>query len=277
MVKRITATISVFVLLLTCVCTLAPAVKNDGRIQIPIVMYHSVTKTGKSNYIIPPDLLEKDFAYIVSHGYTAVFVRDVVNFVNGKTKLPKKSIVISFDDGFYNNLYYAVPLLEKYGLKATINVVGSYVDAEKGKTKRSCSYSYLNEKELAAVAKSGAVEIGNHSYAMHSLSGRRGVMRKKSETEKQYETALKEDADKCKRLIKRVCGTDVKVFAYPYGSSSTSTERILRSLGYQAILTCAEGVNRLKKGDTDRLYKLKRINRAAKYSTRTYFKLLGVQ
>ena len=263
--------------LLAGIVGLSAPVKGDGRIDLPVLMYHSVCNIGVGDYVVSPKILESDFAFLKERGYETVSVKEVVNFVEKGTKLPQKPVLITFDDGFYNNLKYALPLLEKYGFKATVNVVGIFSARDNGKKKRSSSYSYMNEKELAEIHKSGIVEIGNHSYDMHALKGRRGVMKKRGESEDEYKKTFTSDCKKCHDYIKHACGIDTKVFAYPFGSYSSSTPKLLKSLGYDAVLTCAEGVNRLRKGDTDRIMWLKRVIRSAKLSEKRYFEKLGIK
>lgn len=61
-------------------------------------MYHSMLKdpVKQSQYIVSPDLFEKDLQYIRKKGYTPVFMKEVIDYVNGTGFLPKKPIVLSF-------------------------------------------------------------------------------------------------------------------------------------------------------------------------------------
>ena len=95
-------------------------VSDSDEVTLPIIMYHSINEKNDkdSDYIVSPKLFEKDLAYIKKKGYTPVFMKDVISYVEGDGKLPKKPIVISFDDGYFNNYYYAYPLLRKYDMKA---------------------------------------------------------------------------------------------------------------------------------------------------------------
>ena len=98
---------------------------DRDKVRLPVVMYHSILKNPvkKSEYVVSPDLLEKDLKYLKKKGYTPVFMKDVIAYEEGKGTLPAKPIVLSFDDGYYNNYYYAFPLLRKYDMKAVISIV----------------------------------------------------------------------------------------------------------------------------------------------------------
>ena len=105
--------------------------KNDDSIALPIVMYHSLLKSKSGNYIVHPATFENDLKYIQDKRYTTITMTDLINYVYKNSPLPEKPIIITFDDGFYNNFGYAVPLLHKYDMKAVISIVGKYTDTYK--------------------------------------------------------------------------------------------------------------------------------------------------
>ena len=63
--------------------------------------------------------LESDFKWLTDNGYTAILPRDLLTI----DTVQPKTVIITFDDGYYDNYLYMYPLLEKYGLKAEINVI----------------------------------------------------------------------------------------------------------------------------------------------------------
>ena len=117
--------------------------KNDDSIALPIVMYHSLLKSKSGNYIVHPDTFENDLKYIQDKGYTTITMTDLINYVYKDSPLPEKPIIITFDDGFYNNFGYAVPLLHKYDMKAVISIVGKYTDTYSKSDEANLNYSYL--------------------------------------------------------------------------------------------------------------------------------------
>ena len=72
--------------------------------------------------------MEQDFQYLKEQGYTAVLPDDLIAYANGEGQLPPKPILITFDDGYYNNYSYAFPLLKKYDMKAVISIVGNFTE-----------------------------------------------------------------------------------------------------------------------------------------------------
>ena len=255
-------------------CGFSPSPVDERK--VPVIMYHSVCRTNVGEYVISPESLRSDFGYLKDKGYTAVFMQDVIDFCDGKSDLPQKSVVITFDDGFYNNLFYVADIAREYGMKFIVSVVGSYSDKEKGESKRSPVYSYLNSKEIAELHDTGIVEIANHTYDMHRSYPRKGVRRKHGESEDEYRAALCADSEKCRSLLEYACKNRVNVFTYPFGSYSAATSEILCSLGYDAILTCKGGINVFRKGSRDGLDRVMRYNRPGNSDTYRFMKKIGI-
>ena len=110
-----------------------PAQQADLPVQsveLPILMYHHIHKSSSQwgDHVVSPQTLEGDFQYLTAQGYTAVTVADLTAYTQNGTPLPKKPIMITFDDGQLSVLKYALPLLERYDLKAVVAVVGTFAD-----------------------------------------------------------------------------------------------------------------------------------------------------
>ena len=82
-------------------------------------------------------------------------------------------MVISFDDGYYNNYLYAVPLMKQYGMKNGAVPGGAYTDRYTEVKDENAYYAHVTWDEISEMSKSGLVEIQNHSYNMHTISQKR--------------------------------------------------------------------------------------------------------
>ena len=81
-----------------------PAQQADLPVQsveLPILMYHHIHKSSSQwgDHVVSPQTLEGDFQYLTAQGYTAVTVADLTAYTQNGTPLPKKPIMITFDDG----------------------------------------------------------------------------------------------------------------------------------------------------------------------------------
>ena len=245
--------------------------RAEAPVRVPIVMYHSITNVRNNDYALSPAKLRADLDYLSAHGYKTVFVRDLIRYAEGTGELPEKPVVLSFDDGFYNNYSSVLPILEAYDAVAVFCLVGRYAEKEANEKKRSTVYSYMNLTEIRALALSGRAEFGNHTFDMHSYkNGRKGVRKNAGETAAEYAKILTEDVKRNEALFGQI-GIRFSLFAYPFGFYSKETPGILQSLGYKAILTCAGGINEIRRGGTEALLSLKRYNRPSKYTTEYFF------
>jgi len=219
--------------------------ENESGDSFIGLMYHQVIKdeSRAGKYIITPNELESDLAYLSENGYVSVLPSQLVKIREQGGRLPEKTVIITFDDGYETGLYYVLPLLKKYGMKAVINVVGSYTDEysrinEEGK---HLSYAYLTWNEIKKLSDSGYVEIGNHTYDMHSYNGERnGCARKENESDEQYRTVLYEDVARLSDKLQQVTGKRTVAFAYPFGSLSEGSAEIIGSAGISVFMTCCE-------------------------------------
>ncbi len=259
------------------------AVPADGTasVELPILMYHSLTdKQSKVNtYTVALSDFEADLKFLKDNGYTTVLLSDVIDYVDGKADLPENPIVLTFDDGFRNNLEFGLPLLEKYDMKAVISVVGSYSEKFAGLDDKNPDYAYLDWNDIKELDASGRVEIDSHTYNMHMLPGvkdnkdsRKGAAQKSSESSEVYKSKLVEDVTKLQNMLKENCGIEPKVFTYPYGELCKTSEATLKELGFRATLSCLEKMNYVSVGNTDSLYCMCRFLRSDKKSAAAILK-----
>jgi len=241
------------------------------EIQLPIIMYHNVLKSRKGKYIVSPKQLERDFIAIKEAGYTTVFLSEVISWVDGKGELPDKPLVLTFDDGHYNNIYYALPLAKEHGIKFMINPVTSFSKFTTDSGDHSNpNYSHLTWSQMREAHESGHVEIGNHTHALHKFNPRFGIMQVGGEDLETYLKTIRTDIEKAQDLIEASGTPRPMTFAYPFGKFTKEGKQLLIDMGFRAILTCTEGVSTIKKGDASSLYHLKRYNRDGWESISTY-------
>ena len=261
--------IFIFVLLFSFVFS-----NSDEYIKVPIIMYHSILKDpARSNkYTITPAVLEEDLKYIKANGYETITISDLISYVYDDKPLPPKPIILTFDDGHYNNYGYLYPLLEKYDMKAVISIVGSYTDKFSETDEANLNYSYLRWKDINELISSGRVEFQNHTYNLHNNThGRIGAKKKKGESDNEYKKILEEDINKLQNEFKENTGYVPTCFTYPFGGISNSSLDIIKELGFKASLSCEEGINKITKNPNS-LYLLKRYNRPSYVSTYNIFK-----
>jgi peptidoglycan/xylan/chitin deacetylase (PgdA/CDA1 family) len=261
----------------TMIVTTTSSEMPDPDIKVPIIMYHSVidSKQNLGAYVLNLEELRRDLLYIKEKGYTPILLSDLINYHNiPYLRLPEKPIILTFDDGFYNNYSLVFPLIQEMGMKFVFSVVGEYVEKEsESKEKQVDLYSYVNWSQVREMYDSGIVDILNHSYSFHKINGRRGMMQKQSENDSVYLNTIKTDLLKVQDRFKEHGIRSSNAFTYPFGLFTPKTQKILAEMGYEAVLTCTEGVNVINRSSS--LMELKRYNRIhGPYSEKFFEKIL---
>ncbi|KAB1229106.1 polysaccharide deacetylase family protein [Chryseobacterium viscerum] len=123
--------------------------------RLVILMYHQIEKESHEDLTISLENLEQQFSYLSRKKYTSKFFSEL-------SIATKKNIIITFDDGYKNNLEYLPSLLEKYNLKATIFIPTGFI--EKGYK----NYSMMTFEEIRNLDKN-YFEIALHSHAHENL------------------------------------------------------------------------------------------------------------
>ena len=236
--------------------------RRNKEAQVPIIMYHLVTENSRyiGKYGISPSQLEEDLKYLKQNGYNTVVMQDLIDFVEKGKRLPKNPIVLTFDDGNSSDYRYLFPLLKEYEMKAVISIIGSAVDkntAEHAKhpTGKFPNLTWAQVKELH---ESGLVEVQSHGYNVH---GRAGSGKLKRESDGEYHKRLTADLTKLQDRCQEHFGTVPNTFCYPLGVISKGSQAVLEEMGFVASLSCQEGINIIKQGESGCLFKLNRNNR----------------
>ena len=102
----------------------------DGR-ALRVLMYHKINDEPENSVTVPVSLFDEQLAQLGELGYTAVTLDDVLAYYVDGVPLPDGAVLITFDDGYRDNLENAVPVLEKYGYPAVLFVPIGYLDGSR--------------------------------------------------------------------------------------------------------------------------------------------------
>lgn len=237
------------------------SVFSEKKTELIVIMYHQISENRAlwGDYVIPTSLLREDFLYMKNNGFTPVCVNDLAAFSKGEGTLPEKPVLITFDDGEKSFLTKVLPLLKEFSYPAVVAVVGSLTELYTENGENDDSYAYLNWDDLKLLSQEPLVEIANHSYNMHSLTERRGMGKKQSETEEEYKESLKADFKKFHEEFYSHLKIKPTVLAYPYGIKTEALLNIAKKEGYTVTFSCEQKKATLYPGTA--LYDLPRFNR----------------
>lgn len=239
-------------------------------VMLPVIMYHSILKdtAQAGDYTLSPDDLAADLDYLQAHGYQTVTIADLVQYTDGLADLPEKPVLLTFDDGHYNNYLYAYPLLQARGMRAVLSVIGEQTARFTENGQENPYWSYLSLERLGQMQD--VFTLQNHSFALHTTEPRRGCVRMRGESLEDYRILFTQDTEQTQRLLTDAGLPAPVCYTYPFGFYSSESEELLRSLGFVCTMTCEERLNTLTR-DPDCLYRLGRFNRPSGVSTDEFF------
>ena len=218
--KKLTVLV-VCVLLVLCVSVSASA-------HIPVILYHDVQQyytPDKAVITITPERFEEHIVALLNNGYTPISFEDVYNASKGNFIMPEKPVIISFDDGYDTNYNYAFPVIQKYGVKATIFIVVGTV----GQVLQTSSH--FNWEQAKIMQQSGLVSIQSHTYSHSDLTVLNTFQ-------------LERELRLSKYLIEKNLGTKCDILAFPYGNYNQEVAGAAKRAGYKVVAQVGEtGVN----------------------------------
>lgn len=172
--------------------------------KVPVLNYHFLN-CGEV-ICLSSDMFEQHLRYMKENGYKTLTVQEFIDWKEGKIDLPKKSVLITFDDGGAGtskiNGNQLIPLLEKYDLHATLFLITSFWDIN----------NYISPN----------LEIESHTDSIHDGAGCQYKARNMSVEE------IKEDLQKSLDIIK-----SNKIFAYPCYYYNDNFIEALKELGFK--------------------------------------------
>jgi peptidoglycan/xylan/chitin deacetylase (PgdA/CDA1 family) len=176
--------------------------------KFTILVYHSVNPNHQRS--IRPQDFEGQIEFLASN-YQISPIKDFFNF-------NKNSFAITFDDGYEDNFYYALPILKKYNCPATFFVCTGFVTNEIDITKNGVYQGLkpLSLEQIRGMKKEG-MDFGCHTHTHPILSA---ISLKKA----------KKEISKSKSILEETLGNRMDLFAYPLGQPKTFNKDIISIL-----------------------------------------------
>lgn len=190
------------------------------EIRVPILMYHYVEyvkdkgDTIRQGLDITPYTFEEEIKTLMDAGYTFMTNAEVADALSGKITLPRKPIVLTFDDGyrdFYTDVY---PILKKYRVKATAYIITGFLGYPNN----------MSAAQVAEIAGDGLVEIGAHTVNHAWL---KGLPPQK----------LSYEVNHSKKTLEELTGKPVVSFAYPYGAYDVPVIQAVADAGFTSAVS----------------------------------------
>jgi peptidoglycan/xylan/chitin deacetylase (PgdA/CDA1 family) len=202
---------------------------SKGYQTVPVLSYHNFSlDRSTSRMTVTKAAFEEQMKLLRDKGYRVVSMDQLFDFLEFKSQIPKKSVVITIDDGWRSAYDIALPILKKYGYPATLFV---YTDLIVG-SQRTLSWELVQE-----LARNG-IDIQGHTKTHRDLT-----LADKKESFREYFEAIAKELSESARIIKAKVGKDIKYLSYPNGETNHLVIELVKKYGYRGAFTVRRGGN----------------------------------
>jgi poly-beta-1,6-N-acetyl-D-glucosamine N-deacetylase len=211
----------------------ARAARRQREVGVAVLLYHGIgrasTDGAGSRFVISRTRFAEQMRALDAAGYRAVTCRMLARYLRTghRRSLPRKPVLITFDDGRLDAMLQADPILRDTHLRATMFVIA--------KRAQDGALYYATSDELRGYVRSGRWEIENHTYDLHSAEqvGRFShsalATPRAGESLWHYRWRISRDLDRAQRNL----GHPI-AFAYPFGDwgeeAPARVARVLRGV-----------------------------------------------
>jgi len=202
--------------------------------RLRILAYHAIADLGDdpvlAEYGVPPHLFEEQLDALLAAGWSFVDLDAALAALAGEGALPRRALLLSFDDAYVDLLEQACPILAERGIPGVVFVVAGKLGGtnEWDNKGRATTIDLLDADALRAVASQG-IEVGSHTVSHRPLT-------------KVPEADLEEEIVGAATMLEEAGLPRPRTFSYPYGEWSPAIAEVARAAGYEASFTVEPGV-----------------------------------
>ncbi len=197
--------------------------------QAIILQYHHVSDDTPPSTSISAEAFITHLELITELGFDVKPLDYVIERIRSNTPFEKKTLSITFDDGYASIYDAAYPQLKQRAWPFTVFISPQATDKKHGDT--------MTWEQLKEMEEHGA-SIANHSYQhLHLLE------RLENETDIQWQQRIGDDIKMAQARLEEQLGPRLGLFAYPYGEFDEALKVILKEEGYIGLAQQSGGIN----------------------------------
>ena len=198
----------------------------QGYQTVPILCYHRFGDRG-GRLEVSAGQFREQLSYLKKNGYRVIPLADLLGFLQGKQALPRRSVVLTIDDGHRSIFRIAFPILKEFRFPATVFIYSDYMNR-----------GGLTTDELRAMKESGLISIQPHSKTHANLT-----VKKYGEDPGQYRERVSEEVAVPAEKLTKQLGSVPRFYAYPFGDANDQVIDELKANGLLMGLTVQPAAN----------------------------------
>lgn len=186
---------------------------------VPILMYHRIADVPGNRNALPPNKFESQLIYLSKNGYSTITMQMLYDYYIYGNPIPKKSVLLTFDDGYQDNFDTALPLLKKYKMSGVVFPISNWINKSNDwENFNNAATTTMSYESLIAWQNSG-MEIASHT-ANHPFLA------------KCQSSDLKKELQESKSILEKRLHTPINFLCYPYGSLNAEVISEVKQAGY---------------------------------------------
>jgi peptidoglycan/xylan/chitin deacetylase (PgdA/CDA1 family) len=199
-----------------------------GHQTVPVLTYHKFSESKTDKMTITAASFEEQMKFLKDKGYHVITLEQLFDFLDFKIQIPKRSVVITIDDGWRSTYDIAFPILKKYGYPATLFVYTALITGSK---------VTLNWDLISEMAGQG-IDVQCHTRTHRKLTAPAS-----KESFKEYFEAIEKELLDAAKAIKMRTQREVRYIAYPFGDINHLGVALLQKQGFRGGFTVVRSSN----------------------------------
>lgn len=226
---------------------------------VVVLMYHDFGYS-KDPKIINAEVFEEQMAALAASDYDVISMDQYVDYMEGNLVLDKKSVLITFDDGYEDYYSIAYPILKKHNLPATNFIIVKLTDEPNERALPHLTWDQMREMEQ--YGQSFYSHTYNHHLYLDPGENNHAALTslKENETEEQYIGRIKSDLSAAHKLLVKELGEQPNIVAFPYGRYDDELLVITKELGIDHTFNIKKGINQSKGSKQEETAVYHRVN-----------------
>ncbi|HTR96921.1 MAG TPA: polysaccharide deacetylase family protein [Candidatus Acidoferrales bacterium] len=227
----------------------APPGASPGKPAFPLIAilcYHDLsTDSGAPLEAVPPEFLREQIRACKADGWTFLSLGELLARREHPELLPRRVMVLTFDDGYRSFEQRALPILRAEGVRSTQAIITSFVEQPHPDLPPLLDWS-----EIRRIAQSGDVEIASHTHGLHvyetdnpygdtgpSVGTRRYLAaERRYEDREEYRSRVGDDLLESQRVLRQHLGRPATTLVWPYGIHNEMARGLAAHAGFAVTL-----------------------------------------
>jgi peptidoglycan/xylan/chitin deacetylase (PgdA/CDA1 family) len=204
--------------------SLAPVARPVPRtVRVPVLTWHRVHRYATERQPSVPDLtvepstFESQIGELSRRGYHAVTNRQLYYALFKRRALPRKPVMLTFDDGYRDAVTDVLPVLRRFRMVGTFFII----------TGRVGGHEYVTARDVRSLDAAG-MDLGAHSSTHRDMTTLTSAQ-------------LRRETTSSRRRLERMVGHPVPFFAYPFGRYDAQVVAAVRRARFSLAFSTASG------------------------------------